>query len=286
MSPTAQSFTPRERHAQSDTGVASKAGGQGEFSLAGKVILLTGGAGEVGSYGRDLAADLAAAGATLVIASRDLAALQKVAVAERARGFEVHARALDQSSESSILALRDALVAEFGRVDGLVNNAVARPMKSTTDPLSHWEASMKTNATGLFAITRAFGAVMAQRGAGSIVNVGSIQGMVGPTYSLYEGLKMDALPDYFFHKGGMINLTRFFAAYYGPQGVRVNCVSPGGYRSEKMHPTFVERYSQATFLRRLAEPGDLGGPVVFLLSEAARYVTGANLPVDGGYTAH
>ncbi len=286
MSPSAQSFAPREGHAQSDSSVASKAGGQGEFSLAGKVILLTGGAGEVGSYGRDLAADLAAAGATLVIASRDLAALQKVAVAERARGFEVHARALDQSSESSILALRDALVAEFGRVDGLVNNAVARPMKSTTDPLSHWEASMKTNATGLFAITRAFGAVMAQRGAGSIVNVGSIQGMVGPTYSLYEGLKMDALPDYFFHKGGMINLTRFFAAYYGPQGVRVNCVSPGGYRSEKMHPTFVERYSQATFLRRLAEPGDLGGPVVFLLSEAARYVTGANLPVDGGYTAH
>ena len=87
MSPTAQSFTPRERHAESDSSVASKAGGQGEFSLAGKVILLTGGAGEVGSYGRDLAADLAAAGATLLIASRDLAARQKVAAAERAQGF-------------------------------------------------------------------------------------------------------------------------------------------------------------------------------------------------------
>ena len=254
--------------------------------MAGKVILLTGGGGGAGSYGRDLAASLAAAGATLVLASRDLAALQKVAAAERAQGFAVHARALDQSSESSILQLRDAMVADFGRVDGLVNNAVARPMKSTTDPLSHWEASMKTNATGLFAISRAFGDVMAQRGAGSIVNVGSIQGMVGPSYSLYEGLEMDALPDYFFHKGGMINLTRFFAAYYGPRGVRVNCVSPGGFQSEQMHPTFVARYSQATFLRRMAEKGDLGGPVVFLLSEAARYVTGANLPVDGGYTAH
>ncbi|MSU45884.1 MAG: SDR family oxidoreductase [Lacunisphaera sp.] len=283
MSSSDQTFSPPENRVRSEPLAPPKAVGPGEFSLAGKVILLTGGAG---IYGRDLAADLAAAGATLVIASRDVAALQKVAAAERARGFAVHARALDQSSESSILQLRDAMVAEFGRIDGLVNNAVARPMRSPADPLSHWEISMKTNATGLFAITRAFGAVMAQRGVGSIVNVGSIQGMVGPTYSLYEGLKMDALPDYFFHKGGMINLTRFFAAYYGPQGVRVNCVSPGGFQTEEMHPTFVGRYSQATFLRRLAEKGDLGGPVVFLLSAAARYVTGVNLPVDGGYTAH
>ncbi|MDA0991609.1 MAG: SDR family oxidoreductase [Verrucomicrobia bacterium] len=257
--------------------------GPGAFSLARKVVLLTGGAG---SYGRDLATDLAAAGATLIIAARDVAALQQVAAGLRARGFNVQARALDQSRESSILQLRDAVVAEFGRVDGMVNNAVARPMKSATDPLSHWEASMRTNATGLFAITRAFGDVMAQRGSGSIVNVASIQGMVGPTYSLYGGLKMDALPDYFFHKGGMINLTRFFAAYYGLRGVRVNCVSPGGFQTEHMHPTFVARYTQATFLGRMAGKGDLGGPIVFLLSEAARYVTGTNLPVDGGYTAH
>jgi NAD(P)-dependent dehydrogenase (short-subunit alcohol dehydrogenase family) len=144
---------------------------------------------------------------------------------------------------------------------------------------------MKTNATGLFAISRAFAESMARQGRGSIVNIGSIQGMVGPDFSLYEGLGMQAIPDYFFHKAGMVNLTKFFAARYGPQGVRVNCLSPGGFFSGQ-HPTFVERYSKATYLRRMADENDLGGPVIFLLSDAARYVTGANLPVDGGYTAH
>lgn len=252
------------------------------FSLAGKIILLTGGAG---LYGRGLAAQLAGAGATLILASRKVEALEKVAAEECALGHIVHARPLDQTEETSIHHLRDSILAEFGRVDGLINNAVVRPMKSVDAPLADWEASMKTNATGLFAITRAFGETMANRGAGSIVNIGSIQGMVGPDYSLYEGLNMHAIPDYFFHKAGMVNLTRFFAAHYGPRGVRVNCLSPGGFLSGQ-HPTFVERYRNATFLRRMADDRDLGGPVIFLLSDAARYVTGVNLPVDGGYTAH
>lgn len=252
------------------------------FSLSGQIVLLTGGAG---LYGRGLAAQLAAAGATLILASRNVAALEQVAAEERALGRLVHARELDQAEESSILRLRDSVFKEFGRVDGLVNNAVARPMKSADAPLADWEASMKTNATGLFAISRAFAESMAKQGGGSIVNIGSIQGMVGPDYSLYEGLGMHAIPDYFFHKAGMVNLTKFFAARYGPQGVRVNCLSPGGFFSGQ-HPTFVERYSKATYLRRMADEKDLGGPVIFLLSDAARYVTGVNLPVDGGYTAH
>ena len=252
------------------------------FSLAGRIILLTGGAG---LYGRGLAAQLAAADATLILASRNVEALEKVAAEERALGRMVHARPLDQADESSIFRLRDSVLTEFGQIDGLVNNAVARPMKTADAPLADWEASMKTNATGLFAITRAFGDSMAARGAGSIVNIGSIQGIVGPDNSLYEGLNMHAIPDYFFHKAGMVNLTRFFAAHYGPRGVRVNCLSPGGFLSGQ-HPAFVERYSNATFLRRMADEQDLGGPVIFLLSDAARYVTGVNLPVDGGYTAH
>jgi NAD(P)-dependent dehydrogenase (short-subunit alcohol dehydrogenase family) len=252
------------------------------FSLAGKVVLLTGGAG---LYGRGLAAQLAGAGATLILASRNVAALEKVAAEENALGRTVQARPLDQADEASILRLRDSVLAEFGHVDGLVNNAVSRPMKSVDAPLADWEASMQTNATGLFAITRAFGEAMARRGAGSIVNIGSIQGLVGPDFSLYEGLNMGAIPDYFFHKAGMANLTRYFAALYGPRGLRVNCLAPGGFFSGQ-HPTFVERYTQATFLRRMADEHDLGGPVIFLLSDASRYVTGVNLPVDGGYTAH
>ncbi len=262
--------------------MSTSAGSSPTFSLAGKIVLLTGGAG---LYGRGLAASLAEAGATLILASRNLEALEAVAHAETARGHTVHARSLDQGDEASIFWLRDRVLQEFGRLDGLVNNAVARPMSSPDAPLADWAESMRTNATGFFALTRAWGEAMAERGSGSIVNIGSIQGMVGPDLSLYEGLNMQAIPDYFFHKAGMVNLSRFFAAQYGPRGVRVNCVSPGGFYSGQP-ATFVERYSAATYLRRMADRNDLGGPVVFLLSDAARYVTAVNLPVDGGYTAH
>jgi NAD(P)-dependent dehydrogenase (short-subunit alcohol dehydrogenase family) len=132
---------------------------------------------------------------------------------------------------------------------------------------------------------RIFGAQMADAGRGSIVNIGSIQGMVGPSYELYTGTTMgDMPPDYFFHKGGLLNLTRFYAALYGPRSVRVNCVSPGGFFNQQP-AEFVERYCEHTMLGRMADDHDLGGAVVFLLSDASRYITGANLPVDGGYTA-
>jgi NAD(P)-dependent dehydrogenase (short-subunit alcohol dehydrogenase family) len=251
------------------------------FSLRGKVVLLTGGAG---LYGRGLVAFLAEAGATLVIASRNREALEKVAAEERSRGYAVEAEELDQGDEKSVLALRDRVVGRHGRVDGLVNNAVTRPMAGPADPLARWEESMRVNATGLFAISRAFGEVMQARKSGSIVNIGSIQGMVGANMFLYEGTGIGTVPDYFFHKGGMLNLTRYLAALWGPAGVRVNCVSPGGFLS-KQDPVFVKRYSQMTMLGRMANSSDLGGAVVFLLSDASAYITGANLPVDGGYTA-
>jgi NAD(P)-dependent dehydrogenase (short-subunit alcohol dehydrogenase family) len=252
------------------------------FSLSDKVILLTGGAG---LYGRGLAADLAAAGATLVLAARDVAKLETVAAEERARGFLVEAESLDQGEEASVLALRDRVLARHGRVDGLVNNAVARVVKGSGGTVAQWEESMRVNATGLMLMHRAFGEGMAAQGNGSIVNIGSIQGMIGPSYELYEGTAMgDLPPDYFFHKGGMINLTRFYAALYGPRGVRVNCLSPGGFFNQQPEP-FLSRYCEHTLLGRMADPSDLGGAVVFLLSAASRYVTGVNLPVDGGYTA-
>ncbi|MES2697000.1 MAG: SDR family oxidoreductase, partial [Verrucomicrobiota bacterium] len=94
-------------------------------------------------------------------------------------------------------------------------------------------------------------------------------------------------PDYFFHKGGMINLTRYLASHYGPTGVRVNVVSPGGiYNPEKPQaPEFLSRYAPMTMLGRMADAPEIGGAVVFLLSDASTYVTGVNLPVDGGYTS-
>ena len=252
------------------------------FSLKGRVILLTGGAG---LYGRGLARDLAQTGARLVIAARDTAKLDAVAQQERAEGWDVTAERLDQGDEASVIALHARVMEKFGRLDGLVNNSVARPMRGANGDTAQWEESMRVNATGLMLMHRHLGKAIAAGGGGSIVNIGSIQGMIGPSYELYEGTTMgDLPPDYFFHKGGIINLTRFYAALYGPHDVRVNCLSPGGFFNNQPEP-FLTRYCEHTMLNRMADPSDLGGSVIFLLSDASRYITGANIPVDGGYTA-
>ena len=254
------------------------------FALKGRVALVTGGAG---LYGRQLVAGVAEAGARTFIASRNQGSCEAVAKEERAHGHDVTALAYDQADEPSILALRDEILKRAGRCDILVNNSVLRPMKGAyQDSVAAFDASMKVNATGLFAITRAFGDAMAERGSGAIVNIGSMQGMIGPDPWLYEGTTMSGwYPDYFFHKGGMINFTRFIASYYGARGVRCNCVSPGGFQTEKMPARFVENYAKHTFLGRLAGEEDLKGVVVFLASDASGYITGANIPVDAGYTA-
>lgn len=255
------------------------------FSLAGKVALVTGGAG---LYGRQIVEALAEAGACTYTAARNVEALEKVAAAQREQGRDVTALQFDQGREESVLALRDEIVRRSGRVDVLINNAVARPMKKGyQDAAAAFAESMQVNATGLFVITRAMGDVMAAGGAGgAIVNVGSIQGMIGPDPTIYEGTQMHGFyPDYFFHKGGIINFTRFIASYYGSSGVRCNCISPGGFQTEKHPDRFVKQYSARTFLGRLANSTDLKGAIVFLSSDASAYITGANIPVDGGYTA-
>ncbi len=254
------------------------------FSLRGKVALATGGAG---LYGCQIVAALAEAGACTYMAARNLEALEKLAAEHRTQGRDVRAMRYDQGDEESVLGLRDAIVKESGRVDILVNNAVLRPMKKGyLDDAGTFAESMRVNATGLFVITRAFGDVMAEQGSGSIINIGSIQGMIGTDPTIYRGTNMSGwYPDYFFHKGGVINFTRFIASYYGARGVRCNCVSPGGFRTGDHPEPFVRQYSDRTFLGRLANSTDLMGIIVFLSSDASLYITGTNIPVDGGYTA-
>jgi NAD(P)-dependent dehydrogenase (short-subunit alcohol dehydrogenase family) len=252
------------------------------FSLAGKVALITGGAG---LYGRQILRGLAEAGARTYIASRNLAQLEQVAAEHRSLGHDVRALALDQADEASIASVRDAIVAESGRLHVLVNNAVARPVKKGYfDDAAAIEESMRVNGTGLILVTRALGEVIAD--GGSIINIGSIMGLVGLEPLNYRGTDMNGwYPDYFFHKGGMANLTRFLASYYGPRGIRCNCLHPGGLLNEGHPEAFVKNYGERTCLGRLAGEDDLAGAVVFLASDASAYMTGTNIPVDGGYTA-
>jgi len=251
------------------------------FKLTGKVALVTGGAG---LYGRQIVEALAEAGAQTFVASRNLENLRNLAKELEAKDLQIEPLRYDQGSEESMVDLHRTLMNRVTRVDVLVNNSVLRPMKDWTSPSSDFDTSMRVNATGLFVMTRIFGESMAQAGGGSILNVGSIQGMVGPDYTLYEGLDWGIPPDYFFHKGGLEQLTRFAASKLGPRGVRVNAISPGGFFNNQ-DPRFVERYNARTFLGRMANETDLKGIVVFLASDASAYLTGTNIPVDGGYTA-
>jgi len=254
------------------------------FDLTGRVAVVTGGAGR---YGRQIVAALAEAGAETYTASRNLQSQEELARSHRDKGEKVFALQYDQGDESSILALRDEVLRRSGKVDVLVNNCVYRPMRRFSDDASLFADSMRVNATGLFIITRAFGDAMAERGqGGSIINIGSIQGMVGPDPFLYVGTDMTPFqPDYFFHKAGMINFTRFVASYYGRRGgIRCNCIAPGGYGTDEPEP-HLKAYNARTCLGRRADDTDLKGAIVFLASDASRYVTGALIPVDGGYTA-
>ena len=250
------------------------------FSLKGKVAVVTGGAG---LYGRQIVAALAQAGATTFIAARDQSKLEAVAAEERA----VTALVLDLDDDASIEALHRSVLDRAGRCDVLINNAVTRSAIAGWDHhLADYDRSLRVNASALFKITSLFGKSMAAQKAGSIVNIGSMMGMVGIEMGNYAGTEMNANPSpiYHYEKGGMINFTRWAASILGRDNVRVNCLSPGGLYSGQPAP-FVKNYSDRTQLGRMANETDLMGVIVFLASDASAYITGTNIPVDGGYTA-
>ena len=257
------------------------------LSLKGKVALVTGGAGK---YGSQITRALAEAGATVITASRTLEKNEAFAAELRAEGYEVYGESYDQSSEESIVALRDRLLEKYKRLDVLVNNSVTRGcfkggFHGDSDGFAR---SLDINGRGFFVVTRTFGKIMEDQGFGSIINIGSYMGMLGPNQNLYAGTggTMGGWggADYYYHKGGMHQFTRFLAAYYGEFNVRCNCLSLGGLFNNQ-HPAFVEEYSKACYIHRLANNDDIKGIIVYLASDASQYTTGTVIPVDGGYSA-
>lgn len=251
------------------------------FSLDNKIILVTGGAG---LYGQFIVEGLAEAGARVIAASRDLPACQKLALQLQQNGLQVFALKVDQREHHSIIDLRQQIKEQFGGLDVFVNNAVSRPMRRYQDPMACWAESMQVNATGMFDLLREMADLIQERGGGVIVNIGSMQGVYGPDFNLYEETSMDSPPDYHFHKGGLIALTRYLARKLGPLGIRVNCLSPGGL-FDGQPDTFVARYIRKVPLGRMACGTDIKGPVVFLASDASAYFSGENLVMDGGMHA-
>jgi NAD(P)-dependent dehydrogenase (short-subunit alcohol dehydrogenase family) len=254
------------------------------FSLKGKTALVTGGAG---LYGRQIVYALAQAGAKTYTASRNMENSEDFAENARRQGLDVHALKYDQGSHESILSLKESIQRDSGNLHILVNNSVMRSghiEELTEETLSK---DMEVNSTGLILMCREFGSLMAAQGGGSIINIGSIYGLVGYDDWLYRdtGLNKTGGAAYYYNKGGMQNVTRFFAGYYGPKGVRVNCIHPGGHYTTNLPDAFVKNYTDKTFLKRMADDTDLMGIIVFLASDASAYITGTNIPVDGGLTA-
>lgn len=247
------------------------------FSLADKTALVTGGAG---MYGRQMVEALEEAGAKVYVASRNLEHLKEV-FAEHGNIIPLR---LDLADQTSI----DAVMNEARDLDILVNNAVTRCANINWNrPMEDFDESLRVNASSLFYLTHKAAENMKKRDGGSIINIGSYMGLLGPNFTNYAGTHMmdHPSPVYFYEKGGMVNFTRFAASVLGQSGIRVNCINPGGFQIPSHPSEFIRNYSANTMLGRLANETDLKGIIVFLASDASAYITGANIPVDGGYTA-
>lgn len=252
------------------------------FDLSGKVSVVTGGAGLIGER---LCRSLADHGGTVVIVDTDVESGERLADDV---GATAYFRAFDVTDGKSVEEMVSAAADEFGSLDVLVNAAYPR-----TDgysgryedlELDDWRTNIDLHLTSYFYASYCASRVMMdQDTGGSIVNLGSIYGVQGPDFTVYEGTGMTNSAEYAAIKGGIINLVRYMASYLGEHGVRVNAVSPGGV-FDGQDETFVDRYEHRTPLGRMANPDDVAGPVVFLASDASAYVTGHNLVVDGGWT--
>ena len=255
-----------------------------KFSLEDRIALVSGGAGPM--FGSSISEALVEAGATVIAASRSLERNQEFAERLKSQGYEAHAMQVDIADPESIGALQAQVAERFGRLDILVNSAL-RPdghVGNCDDQTpDHWRITGEGDLAGLFNVSQLFIADMVKQGKGSIINISSIYGVVANDPTIYEDTDMRQPPTYNFVKAGMINFTRYLACYYGKQGVRANCISPGGYFNDQPKP-FLDNYTKRVPIGRMLYNKDIKGAVVFLASDASEYVTGANLMVDGGWT--
>ena len=264
------------------------------LSLAGRTAIVT---GALGLLGKEHCRALAGAGARVVAVDLDGRACEDFA-GSMARDLRCEAMGLtlDVTRPDSIEAARDAIRKRWETIDVLVNNAAindkfedatAGQSRFEAYPLAMWKQSLEVNVTGIFLCSQILGTVMAEQRRGSIINIASTYGIVAPDQSLYRrpdgAQSFYKTPAYPTTKGAVIAFTRYLAAYWGEAGVRVNALSPGGVENGQ-EGFFVRQYSVRTPLGRMADPGDYRGAIVFLASDASRYMTGANLVVDGGWT--
>ncbi|HRQ49575.1 MAG TPA: SDR family oxidoreductase [Agriterribacter sp.] len=258
------------------------------FRLDNQVVVVTGGAG---LYGKPISAALAEAGANVIIASRNEAECRAVAAVLTENGLQAEGIALDMGREDAIKQFVASVKEKYGKIDVLVNNAVSREGYKDMGEIEKkdWEKSQVVNATGMVLLTQEILRIMLEKQSGNIINIGSIQGVVGPNFPVYGNTGMTSPLNYTYDKWAMVGFTKWIANRYGKNNIRCNCISPGGYGpgidQSFGENEFTANYKRLTPLGRFAEDDDIKGPVVFLASAASSYITGHNLLVDGGWTS-
>ncbi len=265
------------------------------FDITDRVVLLTGAAGLIG---RCYVSALVQAGARVVLADIDAQSIKMMAQAYDPQC--VFAVPVDVSKPESVREMIAKTLEYFGRIDGLVNNAAIDPKADPEQahkhqltfenyPIDLWQKSIDVNITGMFLCAQAAASIMVSQRRGVIINISSIYGRVGPDQRLYEKDQPESVPFikppiYSVSKAAVYGLTKYLATYYAGQGIRVNTLTLGGVYNGH-DEDFVKRYTWRVPLQRMANADEYNGALIFLLSDASSYMTGADLVIDGGWTA-
>lgn len=258
------------------------------FDVSNKVIILTGAGGLLGTQ---YAEGLCQAGANIVLADLDFVRCKKQADRLRIKyNIEVLPIKLDITDKKSIINLVKETIKRFSRIDVLINNAAfqegqkEREVEFEEFTLESWNKVISVNMTGVFLCCQEVGKIMKKQKHGIILNIGSIYGLVAADQRIYGKSGLNSSIAYASTKASLINFTRYLASYWRNTGIRVNILSLGGVENNQNHE-FIKRYSDKTMLGRMAKKEEYVGAVLFLTSDASSYMTGANVIIDGGWTA-
>ncbi len=267
------------------------------FSVKDKVAIVTGGLGQLGTQ---FSKSLAEAGATVAIYSRRPFTSEQIeakfpSLAGRIRVYEASV-----TDKDALIAATQQVVADLGVPHILVNNAGidSKPDGGAEQnapfevyPQKFWDEIIDTNLTGVMLTSQVVGTRMAEAGRGSIINVGSIYGMVSPNQALYayreerDGVPFIKAVSYAASKSGLVNLTKYLATYWAKKGVRCNLISFGGVKTASFDKEFIDAFLERVPMNRQAEIDEYNGVIQFLASDASSYMTGSNVVVDGGFTS-
>jgi len=244
------------------------------INLKDKIIIVTGGNGLLGN---EIILQLKKQGALVINLEINIKTNDELTEVE-----------CDITNTKSIINSIDLILKKYSKIDGLVNNAYPRTSdwgnKFEDVKIESWKSNVDMQMNSIFYLSQRVLEIMQNQKFGSIVNMASIYGVVGPDFSLYENTEMTMPAAYAAIKGGVINFTRYLASYYGKYNIRVNCISPGGIYNNQSE-IFVKNYERKVPMNRMGKTSDIAPAVCFMLSDESSYITGQNLVIDGGWTS-